>query len=182
METIHRESCDNEVLVTLPNPRCHLHLGDDVYVTAKTWNGKLEIHVRKYEVYPSGKTYPTKRGIVLTLKHWLEVSSVHMQLKQQGRYSHVHVGGNMYASWDDNGIDVRQWENDQKSGRVIPTNQCILLSLDQWEKLVDCVRVMSDFVPELKDRVPCMLQDDHQNQMGYLQCSFCNPSDYSYWV
>ncbi|XP_067674749.1 uncharacterized protein [Haliotis asinina] len=59
-------------MTELQDPRCHLHLGDNVYVTAKTWDDVLSIHV-KYEVYPSGMAYPTKRGIVLSLKHWMEL-------------------------------------------------------------------------------------------------------------
>ncbi|XP_046573532.1 uncharacterized protein LOC124281642 [Haliotis rubra] len=172
-------------MTELQNPRCHLHLGDNVFVTAKTWDGVLNIHVRKYEVYPSGKAYPTKRGIVLTLKHWLEIPSVFIQLMEavrEGRnQAYVHIGVNVYASLDPNGsVDLRQWEKNDQLG-VVPTAKGIMLSPDQWKKLRDCYDVMPDFVPELKDMVPCMAQEDHQNQMGYLQCSFCNPNDYECW-
>ncbi|XP_046567886.1 uncharacterized protein LOC124276317, partial [Haliotis rubra] len=115
----------------LQDPRCHIDLDNDVFVTSKMWNGELGIHVRKYDVYPSGRSYPAKRGIVLSLKHWLELSGVHFKLQEainQGRtHDYAHVGANI---------------------------------------------VMFDFVPELKEMVPCLLQEHHQNQIGALMCSF----------
>ncbi|XP_046556771.1 uncharacterized protein LOC124265992 [Haliotis rubra] len=165
----------------LQDPRCHIDLGNDVFVTAKMWNDELNIHVRKYDVYPSGRSYPTKRGIVLSLKHWLELSGVHFKLQEaidQGRtHDYAHVGANMYATLDPNGgVDLRQWEKYEHLGRVVPTAKGILLSKQQWQKPRDCCDVMTDFVPELKEMVPCMGQEDHQNQIGYLMCSFCNPN------
>ncbi|XP_067687021.1 uncharacterized protein [Haliotis asinina] len=175
----------DQEMTELQDPRCHLHLGDNVYVTAKTWDDVLSIHVRKYEVYPSGMAYPTKRGIVLSLKHWMElpgaIRSIEEAVKEGKPNSQWHLGANVFVTMDSTGIEIRQccWDNSMQS--MVPRAKGILLSMDQWKKLGYCVEVMADFVPELKNMVPCMAQEDHQNQMGYLMCSFCNPSGYDMW-
>ncbi|XP_046570999.1 uncharacterized protein LOC124279231 [Haliotis rubra] len=64
-------------------PRSHLDLGGEVFVTAKSWNNLLNIHIRTYDVYSSGRSYPTRRGIVLTLKHWLEIPGVKLSGKEE---------------------------------------------------------------------------------------------------
>ncbi|XP_046546687.1 uncharacterized protein LOC124256767 [Haliotis rubra] len=117
----------------LQDPHCHTDLGNDVFVTAKMWNGELGIHVRKDDVYASGRSYPTTRGIVLSLKHWLELCGVHFMLQEaihQGRtHDYAHVGANMYATLDPNGsVDLRQSEKNEQLGRVVPTAKGILLS------------------------------------------------------
>ncbi|XP_067669968.1 uncharacterized protein [Haliotis asinina] len=124
-------------MTELQDPRCHLHLGDNMYVTAKTWDNVLSIHVRKHEVYPSGKSYPTKRGIVLSLKHWLElpgaIQSIEEAVKEGKPSSQWHLGANVFVVMDNTGIEIRQscWDNTMQS--MVPRAKGILLSLDQWE-------------------------------------------------
>jgi hypothetical protein len=79
------------------------------------------------------------------------------------------------------GVDIRQWWWCKESQSMKPSRKGIFLSLSQWEKLKDTFEIMNDFVPELKDAVPCSMEGDHQNQMGFLQCSFCNPNEYHQW-
>ena len=168
--------------------RCQLDIGQHVYVVASVWKGDIAIHIRKFDS-DKGKTFPTKRGIALTLKHWVELSSCTSQvdetisdLKERKDVNLFHhIGANMYVSVDKNiaGVDIRQWWDCNDD--VKPSRKGIFLSLQQWEKLKGCLEIMIDFVPELKGVVPCMMQEDHQNQMGYLQCSFCNPNDFHQW-
>ncbi|XP_041356360.1 uncharacterized protein LOC121373698 [Gigantopelta aegis] len=168
--------------------RCQLEIGQNVYVMAQTWKQELLIHIRKFDS-DKGKTFPTKRGIALTLKHWVELSMCTSQIdetiaalkeRKEEKLFH-HLGANMYVSVDKNiaGVDIRQWW--WCVDTVKPSRKGIFLSLQQWSKLKDCFEMMSDFVPELKSIVPCAMQDDHQNQMGFLQCSFCNPNECHQW-
>jgi hypothetical protein len=168
--------------------RCQLDIGQHVYVVASEWKGDIAIHIRKYDS-DKGKTFPTKRGITLTLKHWVELCTYKSEIDEtitalkQGKDVKLfhHLGANVHISVDKNiaGVDIRQWW--WCVDTVKPSRKGIFLSLQQWEKLKDCFTVMCDFVPELKSIVPCIMQDDHQNQMGYLQCSFCNPNEYNQW-
>ena len=163
--------------------RCHLDLGGGVFVSAKKWKDEIAIHIRKYDTYQNGKSYPTKRGIMLTLKHWIEFSRVFQQIEEEARSGfYVHLGGGVYATRDDQGVDLRLWESEYwTNGKLVPTAKGILLSFHQWEQLKNCHQIMSDFVPEINDVIPCMLQEDHQNQIGMLMCSFCSPNEYKYW-
>ena len=166
----------------LQDPRCHIDLGGDVFVTANSWNDMVNIQIRKYKVYPTGKSYPTKRGIVLSLKHWLELPCVFFCLgeamKSDHKEAYAHVGSNIYATLDQHGVDIRQWEKNIDEGKLIPTSKGILLSHDQWDQLKLCVSLMPVYVPGLKDMVPCLLQEDHRNYMGAMRCSFCHPNDW----
>ena len=161
--------------------KCKLEIGQNVYVTATPWKEEILIHIRKFD---SDKgSFPTKRGIALTLKHWVELCASKSQVdetitalkerKEEKLFS--HIGANVYVSVDKNftGVDIRQWW--WCDNAIKPSKKGIFLSLSQWEKLKDCFEILSDFVPELKDTVPCMMQEDHQNQEGYIRCNFCNP-------
>ena len=116
---------EDQPLIISQEPRCHLDLGGDVYVTAKIWHEELCIHIRKYDVYLNGKSYPTKRGIVFTLKHWLELPGAVLQIKEaitDGMTTmQSHLGANMYASLDQNGVDIRQWEKHPMQKSATPT-------------------------------------------------------------
>ncbi|XP_067653366.1 uncharacterized protein [Haliotis asinina] len=118
----------DQEMTELPDPRCHLHLGDNVYMTAKTWDDVLSIHVRKYEVYPSGMAYPTKRGIVLSLKHWMElpgaIRSIEEAVKEGKPNSQWHLGANVFVTMDSTrsqllGRCVKEFPMDTLSGEEI---------------------------------------------------------------
>ncbi|XP_041369998.1 uncharacterized protein LOC121383951 [Gigantopelta aegis] len=167
--------------------RCQLEIGQNVYVVAQPWKQELLIHIRKFDS-DKGKTFPTKQGIALNLKQWVELCGCKSQIDEtisalkQGKDETLvkHLGANVHASMDKNftGVDLRQWWWCDEMKSVKPSKKGIFLSLQQWEKLKGCFTVMCDFVPELNSSVPCAMQDDHQNQMGFLQCSFCTPNGY----
>ncbi|XP_041367085.1 uncharacterized protein LOC121381796 [Gigantopelta aegis] len=98
--------------------RCQLELGSDVYLVAKPWHQKLLIHIRRFENY-KGKTFPTKGGITINLKHWVELCGCKSQIDEtisaskQGKDETFfrHLGANVHTSMDQNfaGVDLRQW-------------------------------------------------------------------------
>ena len=53
-----------------------------------------------------------------------------------------------------------------------PTCQGIALRLHEWDgmKIVDEI---NNTYPSLGTALPCYLADDHQNQIGALQCLMC---------
>ena len=44
MQNPEKTTSDRQ-MAELQDPRCHIDLGGDVYVTAKTWNDQLNIHI-----------------------------------------------------------------------------------------------------------------------------------------
>ena len=174
--------------------RCQLDIGRNTFVVAKTWKVELKIHVRKFE--SSGdRSVPTKRGISLKLKHWVELIGNAGQVDEavsnfQKNHTNaekrsIHIGANVYVEvymYEGLlGVDIRQWFWDEDNETRHPTKTGIFLHVQQWEQLKLCFQVMTDFVPELKDIVSCSLEGDHQNQEGMLRCSFCNPNDCMNW-
>jgi len=175
--------------------RCQLDIGKNTFVVAKTWkDAMMKIHVRKFE-RSGDRNYPTKCGIALKLKHWVEmtgnarevdesVSNFQKDPKSAEKLSR-HIGSNVYVEVymyeGILGVDIRQWFWDEEKKTCHPTKKGIFLHVQQWEQLKLCFLVMTDFVPELKDVVPCSLEGDHQNQEGMLRCSFCNPNDCMNW-
>ena len=118
--------------------RCQLDIGHNVYVMANEWNGDITIHIRKYDS-DKGKTFPTKRGIALTLKHWIELS-IYIDkieesiaaLKDTKDYKlFQHIGANVHVSVDKNiiGVDIRQWWWCEESQSMKPSRKGIFLSL-----------------------------------------------------
>jgi len=47
--------------------------------------------------------------------------------------------------------------------------------LDKWVKMRNIVQTIDDNHPSLASAIPCYLQEDHQNQMGALECPECHP-------
>ena len=68
---------------------------------------------------------------------------------------HEHIGG------DD--------EQDPK-----PTKKGVALRLEEWAKMRNIVETIDDNHPSLASTIPCYLQEDHQNQMGALECRCCS--------
>ncbi|XP_046381433.2 uncharacterized protein LOC124152515 [Haliotis rufescens] len=172
-------------------PRCHLDIGNGVFVTAKTWKGdELHIHIRKYE-NDKERSFPTERGIKINLMQWLELKTgashvdetISLLKQRKDKKIFYHLGANTYVQVDTKfaGVDIRHWWWCCEDKVVKPSKKGIFLRLDQWEKLKECFGVMVDYVPELETTVPCIMQEDHQNQVGALRCTFCNPNHYMNW-
>jgi len=87
---------------------------------------------------------------------------------------HEHIGGGHYVSVTTGFRCVDFWRSflpqDQK-----PTKKGVALRLDEWAKMRNIVETIDDNHPSLASAIPCYLQEDHQNQMGALQCPECHP-------
>ena len=62
------------------------------------------------------------------------------------------------------------------SSELFPTRKGITLTLSEWQILKEHCDVMSSKAPELRDAVRCINREDHQNQLGALDCAECNPN------
>ena len=157
--------------------RVKLGLGHGRYVYVVDWKGEPRIDLRQWQ---DGKA--TKKGISLTLmrwKNWVDsIEDVDKALSAEESYS-SHLGGNVYCTVENGFVDLRQYWRPQEE--LVPTKKGMRLWPDEYAALKTYVQKIGEALPELDAVVPCFLRSDHQNQIGYLQCSECNPDDWVNW-
>ena len=90
---------------------------------------------------------------------------------------HEHIEGGHYVSVTTGFrcVDFRRWflPHDQQDQK--PTKKGVALRLEEWAKMRNIVETIDDNHPSLASAIPCYLQEDHQNQMGALECPECHP-------
>ena len=154
--------------------RYRLSLGSDQFVEDSQWRDELWIDLKKWR---DGK--PTKKGIRLTLMRWkncrLEYKDRALDNKTSYEY---HIDGNVYCTITENGVcvDIRPyWKPEDQ---VVPTTKGIYLRPSKYVRLKELLPEIGNALPELNGVIPCLLQSDHMNPLGALQCSECNPNDF----
>ncbi|XP_071138711.1 uncharacterized protein [Mytilus edulis] len=160
--------------------RSNIELGNNRFVQATEWKEEIRIDIREWEL-KDGQRTPTKRGLGLPLHRWkMLVDSLDFldQAIMEKREYKSHLGRNMYATIGPNSVcvDLRQHILPPQQTDVVPTRKGITLRPTEYAKLKDVARIISDFVPDLSTVVPCPYNSDHQNQLGFLTCSECNPN------
>lgn len=183
MDVPTEEEVKEKPTISQVKERCKIDIGNDVYVIANVFNDSELIHIRQFERYGS-KTYPTTKGVALPLSRWLmlegyanfieeSIDTNEMQRERQQR----HLGGGVMLTVGESYIamDIRQYWKPKDSDEPCPTKRGVQLSYEQAKKLLDVMKVIRDFVPDLDDTVPCYMNEDHQNQEGMLWCRECNP-------
>ena len=71
-------------------------------------------------------------------------------------------------------IDIRRFFLPYGETDVKPAHQGIALRLCEWDGM-KIVYAINNAYPSLGTALPCYLADNHQNQIGALQCRECNP-------
>lgn len=179
---------DDECFQQKPDERCMLHIGDELYVVAKTYNNQLQIHIRQFHKYDKD-VYPTKKGVTLSLCRWRLLESFKNIDKyfenyysdtttEDGEEESLHLGGGIYATMNHEYpvVNLRHWWKPKDSDKPMPTKRGVMINKAKWVQLTNSMSVMRDFVPELNDvSIGCI--EDHANQIGMLQCAECNPFD-----
>ncbi|KAL5021594.1 hypothetical protein ScPMuIL_000749 [Solemya velum] len=91
-----------------------------------------------------------------------------------------HLGGNLIVTVDKRfpTVDIRHFDKLRGSDEPRPTRKGVAMRLDRFKSVVE---LMPHLIPELEKTVPCYMRDDHQNQLGFLQCPECNPNDCVNW-
>jgi hypothetical protein len=170
--------------------RYEKELGASTYVVVNEYEREVYVHLRKFEIY-SGKKYPTKRGAALTPLRWnefiesLPVVEEHIKKLSKGevvQYRH-HLGGNWYVSVTSGFpcVDVRKFWMPEGAEELAPSRKGIALKIDQFKALLGIIGDVNSCIPEIADVVSCSIREDHQNQLGALRCSECNPNDFQNW-
>jgi len=92
--------------------------------------------------------------------------------------NHKHsIGGAFYVSITSGFccIDVRKFFLPHGETDAKPTRQGIALCLRECDNMKKIIDTINDNYPTLGTALPCCLSDDHQNQLGALQCRKCYP-------
>ena len=61
------------------------------------------------------------------------------------------------------------------AGDIKPTKSGVSLRLNEWSDLCGLVDVINKTYPSLSSAQPRYYDDDHINQLGWLNCTECHP-------
>jgi len=56
-----------------------------------------------------------------------------------------------------------------------PTKEGIALRFKEWRDLCTLITTINNSFPCLASAQPCYYDDDHMNQLGWMQCTECHP-------
>jgi len=157
---------------------CKHELGNECYV--KKINDNF-IVIRKYE-----NEKPCKKEVEFPLCQWKELELSLDRIVEaitgvrQGKDTDYkeHLGGNVYVSVSKQYpfVNIRHFWKPKDSDDVQPTRKGVVLKFEQFDNLKSAVQILPDFIPELRHCEPCWMGSDHQNQLGAIYCSECNPN------
>jgi Transcriptional Coactivator p15 (PC4) len=148
------------------------NIGVNRNVIVKTQDGELVVIIEE-----TG----TDKRIVFTDKRWVQfllmtedIDNAVDQLNARQYVSYqIHIGGKWYVSITTGFmcVNLRQFYMHATLG-VRPTKNGIALRIPEWTKLKEVIFEVTKMLPTVE---PCYIQDDHQNQEGWLRCIECNP-------
>ena len=179
-----------EQSLTLPYT---IKLGRNIFLHLKEWQGEVTLHFRVFIVWPETNgcdeiLIPTRQGVSFTILQMASLLCAHdlvsLGIEQMttntpnGTHFSSHIGSGKYIRLKSFAnrpyVDIRQyWKT--KEGEIIPTKRGVLLTGVEYLQFVKEIKNIRKLVPELDTTMPCFLREDHQNQVGYLECKECNP-------
>lgn len=159
---------------------CRFDLGSDLYVVAKKFNGKTQIHIREY-AHGNNGLYPTRKGIALGLDQWKQIDELYYSeiiecIDKKEDYKQ-HLEANVYVTIQKGFqcVNIRKWFLPPDEATIVPTRKGIALTFQQWNNLKGAIDLVGQI---LKDQLAEIEFCDHQNQMGFFTCMKCNPNDF----
>ena len=167
---------------------CQIDLGNQCYVVGKLFKGQMFIHVRRYDRRDDGTLFPTKKGIALNLEKWKKLQYCFLENVDSavGQYKDskpvdlfIHLGGNYHVSVKSGYplVNIRRWFVPEGQETLTPTKAGLALTFLQWEKLKSAMLLVEELLNGELDNVN-FCEESHQNQIGALACSNCNPNDF----
>ena len=85
-----------------------------------------------------------------------------------------HLSGTYYVNVNSGYrcVDLRKWfQPFDAAGDIKPTKSGVSLRLNEWSNLCGLVDVINKTYPSLGSAQPCYYDDDHMNQLGWLNCT-----------
>ena len=140
---------------------CNLHLGDEHYLSAHEKEGKIEIHIRKFQKFSvDGRIYPTKKGVILTPSDWLVLESYMDAINEAfARRASLetdqkwHIGNDIFitVSKEYPTVDIRRFWKPSEGEDYRATKNGAALTIRRWNSLRDAQNIIRDFVPQLDE-------------------------------
>jgi hypothetical protein len=128
----------------------------------------------------SSVTFPACRWKLLT-RYFAEIQEgVDKLQKKEHIKLFSHIGGGFYVCVTSGFkcVNIRRFRR-AKNEQLLPTMDGLSLRLCEWNALLSHVsKKMAVDHPSMSGVVLCSDQLDHCNQLGWLQCSECNPYSY----
>ena len=165
-------------------------LGDDILVRVISYNEHTGVDIRKWQTSSTHNfSVPTKKGIRLTPQNWsrlvretrdstIKILSNEISMIEEK----IDIGRAVYISRPagTSYIHIRQWYMGEDEDNVEkPGKKGVCMQLKHFKQLISKTEEIQRSLPEESRVTPCYLDDDHQNQFGYLLCSDCNPYEYN---
>lgn len=128
------------------------------------------------------------RGHTLTLKRWKMLCEscepvIELIAKskpgQQNEALSIHLGGNVFISINAGYqcVNIRQFENNGNC--IFPTKDGIALRFKEWNMIIEKMAQINQNIPHFDTVLPCYMELDHYNQLGFLRCPECNPTSFT---
>ena len=172
-------------------PHLITELGDGIRLTVVKYQNEVRVDLRKWGTNAVGVPHPTKKGVSFSLQRWVRMG--HMQDRiatimtsienKEEASERIFIGGRLQVEMKSpyHCVDLREWYVDEQDGAFKPTRKGISLKFRQWRKLCTYAGQIQQLVPEIQHLLPCYMDTDHQNQLGMLACSECNPYTSALW-
>lgn len=154
-------------------------LEKNIFLAVREWIGQPIVELRVFE-----NGHPTKKGLEFPPARWntlmFVVDSVNKALQRimlgeaDVKYE-AHLGGNVFVQVTApyRIVDIRQ--RFRKQGTLYHTREGLKLHASGWQCMLDQRPLIHESIPNLDAYRPCFLNDDHQNQMGAMECKECSP-------
>src|SRR3989441_6287032 len=136
----------------------HLHIGNERYVTVKSYNGQTRVDIRQYVRY-GDKIYPTKSGVYLSGSQFVnlldlvkdignDVSEFRNKTVESFKY---HIGDEVYVTATEGFplVHIRLHYKNEDMPIALPTKVRVALRFGEWEALVNIL----ENVQKLVDRM-----------------------------
>lgn len=155
------------------------------YVKVSEWQKEPRLDLRQYELC-DGQEIPTKKGIslkIIQLKTLMTAMDSIQETILKNEAQSWHLGYNVYVHVKENNpcVDIRQYWKPNEESDIVPTRKGLCLRPFEFTVFKGLLVDIENCLPELKNVKCCSERDDHQNQLGMLQCSICNPNDFAKW-
>ena len=145
-------------------------------MTAKKFNGNLQVHIRQYKQFGKGTLYPTKIGITLSPSRFATLlafadtikSSVEKLRNKEFVNCKLHLGGGIFVKLNSQFptiVDFRRFFLPQGEATPCPTKW----GIHEWDSLV----MHFDDVKKLINAKPCF--ESHPDLSSAFHCEECNP-------
>ena len=156
-------------------------LGIDLQIQIISYNGDIEINIRKWCLSSYSKTFPTKHRIRLNPQNWtrfVKRTDGHIFADEENDTFHMHIGGGIYISRSPRlqHIHIRQWYMENGEEKQSKTGVCMMI--EQFIQRIDRKSEIQKNLPKEARVSPCYLDAAHQNQEGYFMCGYCTPFEY----